>query len=144
MQMRMIRLIRIPALLILVVIWAVCKWRGADMSPNSLWGVVFMIAAPMVMAFEFYKSSDISLRTFRLEQFTSIVAVASMAFLTAKMVNRQNIGLGDWFVGSVVLIDAWLSQCMSYATALRNIQANVDPSSAVPHGHSHDHGEDKG
>lgn len=117
-----------PYLLTIVLLWAAAKSAGLSMSASSISGLVFLAMAIAAGFLEVYKGADVGLGTFKLELFTALLAtVAATLFLCLYVVPRGAVQTADVVITAMVVVDAWLSPTIAYATALRNFAANTDP-----------------
>jgi hypothetical protein len=117
---------RFPFTWILVLVWIVLRLCHINIEITGPFGLIFAVAGLVVIAVEFYKSSDIGLRTFKIEKASSWVATVAWAYAMGKFADSfSDIHIGDLIVGAVVFVDDWLSTTTSFAMALRNIVGNV-------------------
>ncbi len=120
---------KIPWALGLAVLWILFKFAGFNTAIGGVLGMTIVVTSVIIIVVEFYKSGDISLKSF----FTDLVwAIITFGVVCVSMTKLyDNVGLGsftlpDLFVGMVSLVDISLSTFNSYRTAQRNISSNFE------------------
>lgn len=119
---------RIPWPIVVVVLWGMLRWNNFAPSVASPFGLTIIFCSFLILIFEFWKSGDISPKSFLLDQTLSVAATTITASLAVLIYwERQTFYAVDIIVFAVVLSDAIMSPFNSFRTALRNIQAGVNP-----------------
>ena len=112
----------LPLVIILLVIWAILRFSQFELS-NQISLIVASFSAIAVLAFEFYKSGDITLKNFGSDMFFAIVAIAIFCVVeTTLILKGYHFDFSDVLMGIVVFVDGWFSPFNSFRTALRNFQ----------------------
>ena len=122
--MRLIR--RTPFILALVVAWAVLRAVDAPLGLASpfAWGLV--AAAYAVCALEFYKSGDVTIRSFEFDVGFSVSTTILASVLAYHFMSETGFRIPDLFVCAAVVADAYISPVNSFRSALRNVQAGIN------------------
>lgn len=115
---------RLPFTLFLLILWAVLRLADVKMTAGSLSGITFVILGFLVLIVEFFKSADIGVRTFRIEQAVTVLTTIS-ATIGLTRIGFNDIHFGDVILGVVIVFDAWVSPVNSFSMALRNVQGNI-------------------
>jgi hypothetical protein len=111
----------IPLVLVLTVLWSITKTTGVSTSITSVVGIILLLMTFSALAFEFFKSGDIGLKTFSVDTAFSIVqtiiCTSTVSVLLGKGLTPT---IPDLILFAAVLLDAWMSPVNSFRTALRN------------------------
>src|SRR5687768_13680419 len=117
--MRILRVI--PLTVFLTAAWALMRTGKLDLSLNTPYGIGIVIACFVVLTLEFFKSGDINLKSYMIDQAFAILSLISAAALITVIINRgEQLVIADWLIAAVCLIDSWLCPVNSFRTALRN------------------------
>ena len=111
----------IPWVLILLVVWSIIRFAKVDL--NQVISLGLFLLALVIMVFEFFKSGDINLKAFGIDQLYSIIAIAFFCTIeTILILKNYPFQIVDILFGILVLADGWVSPVNSFRTALRNFE----------------------
>ena len=128
---------KVPTVLVLVVIWALVRFLGLATPMASVWAWILLIACFAAIVYEFYKSSDITVRSFAIDQAFSVGTVA-VVFTCATLIWRgHSLYMIDVLVIATALIDAYLSPLNSFCCAQRNFQGGIGDQTVEEHPDHH-------
>jgi hypothetical protein len=114
------KLASFPAAFILSVIWTIFKYTEVDTSIGETMGMILIVLTIIAMLFEFYKSADLSLRAFAIDN-AFAVAQLILCTITMKEFFPDNITLTDVVLYVCILADALLSPMNTVRTVGRDI-----------------------
>jgi prolipoprotein diacylglyceryltransferase len=119
-------LYKVPWTLILVLCWATARLFGAQLAASTVPGLIVIVAGFAALVIEFMRSSDITVRSFKMDLGMSIVALVTASVVTTCLFTlHRGLAFVDLVVWVVVFADAWSSPVNSFKTALRNITTDV-------------------
>src|SRR5687768_10341609 len=128
--MKLLRVI--PMTVMLAIVWAAMRLSKMDLSLNTPNGIGIVIACFVILTLEFFKSGDISLRSYMIDQAFAILSLIGVSVLITLLFFRgEALVIADWLVAAVCLIDSWLCPVNSFRTALRNWQSAVAPAAHI-------------
>lgn len=117
---------RLPLALVLVVLWSILRISGVSFPIHRINGLILMCFCFGVIAVEFFKSGDISLRSFGWDlTFSVITTVIGTCTMTIIVVEKMGLSPTDFFMCSLIICDAWISPINSFRTAQRNWEAQI-------------------
>ncbi|MEK7650212.1 MAG: hypothetical protein AAB367_04640 [Patescibacteria group bacterium] len=119
---------RIPWALLLVLGWIMVRHSGVDLSVEGVAIWPFVGVSFVTLMAEFYRSGDIMILSYKLDQTFAVVATLVLGYGLSLAVQDPHVL--DLLVAAVVLADAIISPVNSFRTALRNMQAGVDTTAA--------------
>lgn len=118
----------LPLALILVVVWSITRVRinvehffGFNQAGLLLTCICFV-----VLVVEFFKSGDISLRSFEWDQIFSVIATLIFpVVITTVILEKIGLHVTDVLMFGLVIADAIVSPINSFRTAQRNWEAKI-------------------
>jgi hypothetical protein len=122
---------RLPAALILVIIWSIARESGVNFSISGIPGIVLTCCCIAALVVEFYKSGDRNEASFGWDLGLSVLATIICTAIITLLISRKgfsNLFLTDYILGFLIIFDAWFSPYNSFRFALRNIMYDGKPS----------------
>lgn len=123
---------RVPLPFIVLALWGIARWAGYDWPIGSVWSVGLIATCFIILMLEFFKSGDVALGSFKLDQLLSVVATVIVVAAETLLWEHKGVSTVDFFVLAVILGDAYVSPVNSFRTAQRNIQAGVNTGGGDP------------
>lgn len=114
---------RLPAALILTVVWSIARMSGVDFSIDKIPGIVLTCFCFVVLVIEFNKSGDITLNAFGWDLGLADIAKVLVTIILTLLISEKGFSslfLTDYFMGLLIIFDGWFSPFNSFRIALRN------------------------
>lgn len=128
---------KVPTVLVLVAIWALVRFLGLATPMASVWAWILLIACFAAIVYEFYKSSDITVRSFAVDLGFAVLAMAMVSISLTLLWQYRSWFLIDVIVFATAFIDGYVSPMNSFRCAQRNLQGGIGDQTMEEHPNHH-------